>query len=756
VDSGGNVYITDYGNNRVLKETLSAGSYTQTTVASGLSNPFGVAVDGGGNVYIADLGDNRVLMETLSAGSYTQTTVGTGLNSPIGVAVDGAGNTYIADLSNNRIVKVDVVDPPTLTLPSTALGASSATQTVTLANRGNAPLTLTGLATSSASFTVDTSATTCSTATPLAAAASCVLGVKFTPAAVGAFTGGFNITGNTLNVAGTAQAVSLTGTATQATPAVAVSAATAGYGTASTTLSATVTYVAGIAPTGAFTFTVGSGAAVTATCSSGTGATETCVASYPTAALSVAGYTITGSLAADTNYIAASSTGTLTVTQATPAITFAPTNHTYGDAPFPVSASSPSIGAFTFTVLSGPATVSSIAGTVPTVTITGAGTVTLQASQAAAGNYVAGTQTATLTVAQAPLTATAGNATRLFGTANPTFTGTILGAVYGDSFTESFTTTAAASSPVGTYPITPLVNGAALANYTLTATPGTLTVSQAPAAVTVTASNVAPAASQAVTLTAAVASTTSGTPTGTVVFYDNGTALQTVTLASGSASYAATLSPGATHVITASYSGDADFTATLAAASASTTVVVGALDFVFPTPTVPIQSVVPGQAATFAFQVAPPAGGPFPGVVTFSVTGLPPGATATFTPSTLPASSGATQVQMTVQTANTSSSNTRGPLGRATLPMAFAGLLLPLLGLRRRLSKMRSMIGPAWSQLPLLLLLAGGLLGAGAMTAMTGCGTASLTNNTAHSYTLIVTSTSGTLQHSQTVTLYVQ
>ena len=42
-----------------------------------------------------------------------------------------------------------------------------------------------------------------------------------------------------------------------------------------------------------------------------------------------------------------------------------------------------------------------------------------------------------------------------YNTANPTFTGTITGAVNGDTFTESFATTAILSSPVGTYPITP-------------------------------------------------------------------------------------------------------------------------------------------------------------------------------------------------------------------------------------------------------------------------------------------------------------
>jgi len=58
---------------RVLKETLSAGSYTQSVVANSADNGLGsfydVAVDGSGNVYIADCSNNRVLKETLSSGS---------------------------------------------------------------------------------------------------------------------------------------------------------------------------------------------------------------------------------------------------------------------------------------------------------------------------------------------------------------------------------------------------------------------------------------------------------------------------------------------------------------------------------------------------------------------------------------------------------------------------------------------------------------------------------------------------------------
>jgi len=102
-DGSGNLYIADYQNSQVLKETLAAGVYTQSVVADsssnyGLNNPYGVAVDGAGNVYIADTGNARVLKETPSGGSYTQSVVvHSGLNSALGVAVDGNGNVYIAD-----------------------------------------------------------------------------------------------------------------------------------------------------------------------------------------------------------------------------------------------------------------------------------------------------------------------------------------------------------------------------------------------------------------------------------------------------------------------------------------------------------------------------------------------------------------------------------------------------------------------------------------------------------------------------------
>ena len=69
MDAGGNVYVTNDSNGLIVKETLSAGSYSPTTIVSGLSSPAGVAVDGSGNVYIADTDNRRVLKETLSGGT---------------------------------------------------------------------------------------------------------------------------------------------------------------------------------------------------------------------------------------------------------------------------------------------------------------------------------------------------------------------------------------------------------------------------------------------------------------------------------------------------------------------------------------------------------------------------------------------------------------------------------------------------------------------------------------------------------------
>jgi streptogramin lyase len=106
VDYSGNVYVVDYNNNAVYKETLSAGAYTQSTIATGLDNPEAVAVDGAGNVYVCDSGNNQILLETNSSGSWVQSTIVTGLDFPTGVAVDAVGNVYFSSFSDGAVYKI--------------------------------------------------------------------------------------------------------------------------------------------------------------------------------------------------------------------------------------------------------------------------------------------------------------------------------------------------------------------------------------------------------------------------------------------------------------------------------------------------------------------------------------------------------------------------------------------------------------------------------------------------------------------------
>jgi streptogramin lyase len=116
VDPAGNVYITDYvtapsdfgtvPNSRVLK--LAAGSSDQSVLPfSGLGSVQGVAVDNAGNVYVADnvKGDTRVVKSAV--GSNDQSVLPfTAINSANGIAVDGAGTVYVNDAPNNRVVKL--------------------------------------------------------------------------------------------------------------------------------------------------------------------------------------------------------------------------------------------------------------------------------------------------------------------------------------------------------------------------------------------------------------------------------------------------------------------------------------------------------------------------------------------------------------------------------------------------------------------------------------------------------------------------
>ena len=126
VDSGGNLYIADYGNLRIRK--VSGGVIT--TVAGGgssdlgdngpatsayLNEPVAVAVDSAGNLYLPDYNrvrkvSNGVITTVAGGGSSGLGDNGPATSAqlylPAAVAVDSAGNLYIADPVNYRVRKV--------------------------------------------------------------------------------------------------------------------------------------------------------------------------------------------------------------------------------------------------------------------------------------------------------------------------------------------------------------------------------------------------------------------------------------------------------------------------------------------------------------------------------------------------------------------------------------------------------------------------------------------------------------------------
>ena len=199
--------------------------------------------------------------------------------------------------------------------------------------------------------------------------------------------------------------------------------------------SQTITF--GAAPTGV---TVGaSGKSVSAAASSGLAVTYSsttpliCSANSGTGALTLLAMgtcTIAANQAGNGTFAAAPQvTQDVTVGLNSQTITFgALADKTYGDPSFTLTASASSLLQVSFDA-AGPCTLSG-----NTLTITGVGSCSVTASQAGDGNWTAAAPvTRTFSIAPAMLTVTANDASRSFGTANPTFTATITGFVNGET-----------------------------------------------------------------------------------------------------------------------------------------------------------------------------------------------------------------------------------------------------------------------------------------------------------------------------------
>ena len=293
--------------------------------------------------------------------------------------------------------------------------------------------------------------------------------------------------------------------------------------------------------------------------------------------------------AALSNYTLITANGNLTITPTPLTVAANSFTRSYGAAN-PVFASSTTglLNGDTVTITYGTtATASSPVGTYP---------ITATVSGAALNNYALTTPNGTLTITPAALTVAANSVTRSYGIANPVFTGTTADLLNGDTVAIAYATSATAASPVGAYPIVPSVSGAALSNYILATTNGTLTIT--------------PNATSPLTVTVNNASRTYGAANpvfaGTINGLLNG---DTVTVTYATSATAA--SPAGTYPVTATVSGGAATNYILNIVPGNLTVT-------------PVALTVAASSATRAYGAANP-------VFTYTTTGLLNGDTVTVT-----------------------------------------------------------------------------------------------------------------------------
>jgi len=218
VDGSGNVFVTAYDSSQIIELTPSGGGYTQSTIDASLTWPSSIVVDGLGNLYIADTLDSRAVKMTLTPSGYVQSTVSSSaIDWPWAVGVDQFGNVYIADSYDQRVLKEDLGDAPNLSFATTPAGGTSSDspQTEQVLNYGNAPLAFTGLS-YPADFPMATGdSSACTGSTSLVADQLCDLPIDFTPENAGSLLSeDVTLTDNALNVSGAQQSIAVSGTAT--------------------------------------------------------------------------------------------------------------------------------------------------------------------------------------------------------------------------------------------------------------------------------------------------------------------------------------------------------------------------------------------------------------------------------------------------------------------------------------------------------------------------------------------------------------
>jgi len=169
VDGSDNLYVVD--SSKLIQVQPNG---TQTTLLPTLGAATGLAIDPSGAVYAALSGGTvRIPYVNGALSSSTETTVASSVTNPGGLALDQADNVYLSDGTALNLHVASINGAVNTGLP--ALGSSS-TAIANVFDIGNSPLTVTGFSSSDA---VDFSATGC--ASPVAPGASCTVDVTMDP-----------------------------------------------------------------------------------------------------------------------------------------------------------------------------------------------------------------------------------------------------------------------------------------------------------------------------------------------------------------------------------------------------------------------------------------------------------------------------------------------------------------------------------------------------------------------------------------------
>jgi hypothetical protein len=447
-----------------------------------------------------------------------------------------------------------------------------------------------------------------------------------------------------------------------------------------------------------------------------------------TASSLVGSYPITATVSGPSgaNYAPSVMQGSLTVQQAPLVVTVLNASRAYYAANPPFAATvagltnGDSIGINVIEIFSTSATATTPVGLYPiTVTVTGT----------SAAQYAIQIVPGILTIAPAPLSIAANSTTRLYGAANPIFTGVVSGALNGDNFTESFTTTATIASNAGRYSIVPSVTGSNLANYTVVTTNGSLQILLANSQLSLVASATTANVGTTISFTATAVSSTSGTPTGSISFSDGPTLLATVPLTTGTAVYSTSSLLVGSHIISANYIGDYNFYGSSASAL---TAIIAAPGYTL-TPSTNSLAIASGSAGNLTIQTAGVGG--YTGTVSFACDNLPNAMSCSFAPPNvaLSAAGSAQQTILTIATSSNTASLRTLHSPSSSYPMTYLALMPGVLGIilirRRRRNQAARFLFLSLSALVLFCITA----------SISGCGTSAGTSQTLRGmYTITV------------------